>query len=337
MPNRDIIVVGASAGGVEVLLELVPELPPTLPASLFVVLHTPPEHATALPELLSSRGRLPAVAPLHGDAIAPGRIYVAPADSHLLVREGFIEVVRGPRENGHRPSVDATFRTASWAYGPRVIAVVLSGYQDCGTAGMMSVKARGGIAVVQDPASAAAPDMPESVLREVKVDHVVHPLELPALLMKLVARPAPPRVDLPPGALDAFEGRKAGEPVEVVCPACQGALSVSKVGDLELYRCHVGHAFTLDALARDQGEDVERALWASVRALEEGAGLSRRIAARNADASLRRRFLEDGAAKLRQAELLRKLLLDGGGVRAAPEEPSAGPREASGEVASPGP
>jgi two-component system chemotaxis response regulator CheB len=320
VPNHDIIVVGASAGGVEVLLDLAAELPPTLPASLFIVVHTAPEHASELADLLSSRGRLPAVHPLDGDAIVEGRIYVAPADAHLLVREGFVQVVRGPRENGHRPAVDPLFRSASWAYGPRVVGVVLSGFQDCGTAGMMSVKARGGIAVVQDPASAVARDMPESVLRRVEVDHVVHPLELPALLVRLAAEPAPRRAAPPPAGVEELEGRRAGKPVEVVCPSCHGALSVARVGPFEQYRCHVGHAFTLDALARAQADDVERALWAAVRALEESAGLSRRLSRRNADAALRRRFGEDAAARLRQAELLRKLLLDGGGARAAMAE-----------------
>src|SRR5262249_47029546 len=140
MSTHDIIAIGASAGGVEVLLELVHELPADLPASIFVVVHLTPNHASVLPELLSQRGPLPARHPLHDEHIAPGQIYVAPPDNHLLIRQGSMEVVRGPKENGHRPAADVLFRTAAAAYGPRVIGVVLSGYQTCGTAGMMSIK-----------------------------------------------------------------------------------------------------------------------------------------------------------------------------------------------------
>ncbi|MFT3914907.1 MAG: chemotaxis protein CheB [Anaeromyxobacteraceae bacterium] len=310
VPGHDVIVIGASAGGVELLLDLVPELPPSLPAAVLVVLHTSPMHASALPELLSSRGRLPAVHPLHGDALEHGKIYVAPPDAHLLVRPGTVEVVRGPRENGHRPAVDPLFRTASWAYGPRVVGVVLSGHQDCGTAGMMSVKARGGVAVVQAPETASATEMPSSVLRRVEVDHVVHPLELPGLLERLASEPAPARGPGAPAAVEALEGRRPGDAAGVVCPACHGALTVASQGGLELFRCHVGHAFTLDALLGAQDEEVERALWAAVRALEESARLNRRVAAHGGDPELHGRATETSGTKLRQADLLRRLLLE---------------------------
>jgi len=324
VPHRDIVVLGASAGGVELLLELVPELPAGFPASLFVVIHTPPGHASQMPELLTARGPLQAVHPLHGDPIAPGRIYLAPPDSHLLVRPGHVEVVRGPRENGHRPAVDPLFRTASWAYGPRVVGVILSGHQDCGTAGMMSVKARGGIAVVQDPATAAAGEMPASVLRRVDVDHVVHPLELPGLLVRLASERVPEQEPAaPPRGIEKLEGQRLGAPAPLVCPTCQGVLTEAHVGDFEQYRCHVGHAFTLDALAHEQSESVERALWAAVRSLEESATLSRRLAVRTVDDSLRRRFVETGGTQFRQADTIRRVLLEGGAKMQEPEPETA--------------
>jgi two-component system chemotaxis response regulator CheB len=321
--NRDVIVIGASAGGVELLLELMPELPASLPASLFVVVHTSPGHATALAEVLSSHGHLPAAVPLHGDPIATGRVYVAPPDSHLLVRPGFVEVVRGPRENGHRPAVDPLFRTASWAYGPRVVGVILTGYQDCGTAGMMSVKARGGVVVVQDPATAAAPEMPQSVLRRVEVDHVVHPLQLPGLLVRLASERAPIVEPPPSKALEQLEGKRNGTPAPLVCPTCQGVLTEAHGGDFEQYRCHLGHAFTLDALAHEQSERVERVLWAAVRSLEESATLSRRLAVRTVDDSLRRRFVETGGTQFRQADTIRRVLLEGGAKMQEPEPETA--------------
>src|SRR5262249_36203647 len=153
-------------------LQLVAELPANLAAALFVVVHLPSGHASQLPQLLSQRGALPATHPLHGERVKPGAIYVAPPDNHLQLRDGILGVGRGPRANGHRPSADVLFRTAAAAFGSRVIGVVLSGYQNCGTAGMMSIKARGGLAVVQDPETALADEMPRHVIERVGVDHV---------------------------------------------------------------------------------------------------------------------------------------------------------------------
>lgn len=321
MPGHDIVVLGASAGGVELLLDLAPELPPRLPAAVFVVVHAAPGFLSPLPSLLTERGPLPAVHPLHGDAIVPGRIYVAPPDLQLQLGPGHVQVVRGPKENGHRPAVDALFRSAARSFGPRVVGVVLSGYQDCGTAGLLSVKARGGVAVVQDPDTAVAPEMPRSALRRVDVDHVVKPVELPGLLARLVGEPVAQGAGPPPAPLEleALEGDRAGLPAEVVCPACHGVLTESQVGEFKDYRCHEGHAFTLQSLAREQGDEMERALWAAARSLDEGAALADRLA-RTGDADLRTRFAERAEVQRRSAETIRRLLLDG----AAAYAPAAG-------------
>lgn len=307
--NRDIIAIGASAGGFEVLLGLASELPRDLPASVFVVLHRPAEDRAHLPELLSERGRMPARHPLHEERIAKGNIYIAPPDNQLLLRQGSVQVVRGPKENGHRPAVDALFRSAAAAYGSRVIGVVLSGYQDCGTAGMMSIKARGGVSVVQAPESAVASEMPSSVLQKVPVDHVVSPRELSDLLVRLVSEPA--GTETPVDALVAkLEGAAPGVRAEVVCPLCQGVLTEAEPGVFEHFRCHVGHAFSVESLVREQSESMERALWAAVRALEESAALSRRLSARDTG-DLRRRFDEKAKTQSEHAELLRQILLHG--------------------------
>lgn len=303
------IAIGASAGGVEVLANMVQELPANLPASIFVALHTARDLRSTLPQLLNRRGRLPASHPLHGEPIAPGRIYVAPPDNHLYLRHGSVEIVRGPMENGHRPSVDALFRTASTAYGPRVIGVVLSGYQDCGTAGMMSIKARGGLSVVQDPATALASEMPQNVLDRVPVDHVVDPLELPGLLARLAAAPAGAGKE-PGSYVRQIEGAEIGSSVEVVCPICNGVLTEAQPGVFEHFRCHVGHAFSLESLVLEQSDQMERALWAAVRALEESAALSRRVAGRERG-ELQERFAERAGTQAEQAELIRQILLHG--------------------------
>ncbi|MBP7146874.1 MAG: chemotaxis protein CheB [Acidobacteria bacterium] len=301
--THDIVVIGASAGGVKVLLDLVRELPAELPASVFVAVHTAP-HST-LPDLLAARGPLPASYPVHGEKIEPGRVYVAPPDNHLLLRPGHMEVVRGPRENGHRPAVDALFRSAATAYGGRVVGVVLSGYQDCGTAGMLSIKARGGLAVVQDPDTAFAREMPASVIENLAVDHVVHPAELPPLLVHLVSTPAVTGKE-PDVAIRRLEGNAPGASSGLTCPACNGPLTEAQ-GTFPSFRCHVGHTFSLAALRREQTEALERALWAAVRSLEESAALNRRLSTSDAGA-LRPRFKEKAEALANDAQLIRKIL-----------------------------
>jgi two-component system chemotaxis response regulator CheB len=174
----------------------------------------------------------------------------------------------------------------------------------------MSVKARGGVAVVQEPHSATAPGMPQSAIERVTVDHVVHPPELPGLLVKLTAEQAsaPPP---PPGeAVDALEGTKPGDRAELVCPACHGVLTEAAVGEFRHFRCHVGHAFSLESLIGEQSEDVERALWAAVRSLEEGAALSGRLSSQPGG-ELRRRFAEKKETLMRQADVIRRILLHG--------------------------
>ena len=172
-PGHDIIVIGASAGGVEVLKDLARSLPSDLPAAVFVVLHTAPYPPSLLPEILNSVGRIPASHAIHGETIHPGHIYVAPSDNHLTLQKGKISVVRGPKENGNRPAVDPLFRSAARAYGARVIGVILTGALDCGTAGMMIVESLGGLTVAQDPKEAFCPDMPQSAIDHVKVDYIL--------------------------------------------------------------------------------------------------------------------------------------------------------------------
>ena len=197
-PGHDIIVVGASAGGVEALGELVSLLPADLPAAVFIVLHIPAYGTSVLPGILSRRGPLPAVHPADGEAIRQGRIYVAPPDHHLLLeKDGTVRLTRGPHENGHRPAVDTLFRSAARAYGPRVIGVVLTGTLDDGTAGLQVVKRRGGLAVVQDPEEALFASMPRAAIEAVAVDHVAALAEIGSTLARLAHLPAPAESEAP--------------------------------------------------------------------------------------------------------------------------------------------
>lgn len=185
MPARDIIVVGASAGGVEALLELVGGLPPDLPAAVLVVIHHPEGRPSVLPELLSRRGPLPASHAQDGEPILPGHIYVAPPDHHLTVEGGLLHLSHGPRINRVRPAIDPLFRSAAAAFGPRVVGVVLSGTLDDGTAGLVEIHRHGGMGVAQDPADALFKSMPESAIARDHVEYVLPPSAIAPLLTQL--------------------------------------------------------------------------------------------------------------------------------------------------------
>jgi two-component system chemotaxis response regulator CheB len=186
--RRDIIVVGASADGLQMLRMLLAALPSNLPAAIFVVLHTGPTGGTVLPEILSRVGTLPAAPAVDGEPILPGRVYLPQPDTHLMVKNGFVRVTRGPRENRFRPAIDPLFRTAAAAYGPRVVGVVLSGLLDDGAYGLRQIVDGGGAAFVQDLHEATYPDMPRAALRQVPE---AIPLRVHQIAERLVRLSAP--------------------------------------------------------------------------------------------------------------------------------------------------
>ncbi len=302
--RRDIVVVGASAGGVEALAEFASRLPAGLPAAVFVVLHMPAYGHSVLPDILNRRGPLPAAHPENGEAIQTGRIYVARPDYHLLIREGRILLTRGPAENNHRPAVDTLFRSAARAYGPRVTGVVLSGTLDDGTAGLQSIKLRGGMALVQDPKEAMFAGMPRSALENVAVDAVLPLAALAEMVVRLAGpsaaqeglsvapEPMTPNLaatDLEEDVavaemhLDALEERAEGKPSGFSCPDCHGVLWEISEGELIRFRCRVGHAFSPESLFAAQSSGLEEALWAALRALQESAALAERLHSRSSE------------------------------------------------------
>jgi two-component system chemotaxis response regulator CheB len=265
---RDIVVIGASAGGVEALRRLVQMLPAELPAAIFVVLHVLPNTRSYLPELLSGGGLKVAHA-VDGNPIERGRIYVAPPNHHLLVESGHMHLSSGPRENRHRPALNPLFRSAALAYGPRVVGVILTGNLDDGTVGLWEIKRRGGVAVVQDPNEAVYPGMPQSAIGNVDVDFVVKLDDLPQLLTSLVGKIAKGVGNVSPEI--------PSEPTRLTCPECRGPLAEYKVGRLSEFRCRVGHAYAPAALVTAHADTVERTLWSAVVALEEGAELAHQM------------------------------------------------------------
>jgi two-component system chemotaxis response regulator CheB len=201
MQHPHLVVIGASAGGIETLRELVKRLPCGFPAAIAIVLHTAPHSPGVLHEIPGRAGPLAAISPGATERLRPGCIYVAPPDFHLLVEPGMLRITKDPREKCFRPAIDPLFRTAAQVYGPRAIGVILTGSLDDGTAGLWAIKCLGGTAVVQAPADAQVPSMPESAIRHVAVDDILPLADIPALLMSLVSRPA---------AMGEAAGRHAG-------------------------------------------------------------------------------------------------------------------------------
>lgn len=286
--TRDIVVIGASAGGVGVLRKLASELEAGLPAAMLIVLHIG-AFRSYLADILSKAGRNTASLAKHGDPLRIGHIYVAPPDHHLLVHKGIVQLSRGPKEHHTRPAIDPLFRSAALWGGPRVIGVVLSGCNDDGTAGLQAIKQCGGLAVVQDPSDAEEPVMPASAVTHVHVDRCVPASLIADTLSELVRQPAP-AASLVPSQLAHEHAASLGEgepmknmsaigkPSALVCPDCRGGLFEVAGASPPRYRCHTGHAFTLETLQNAQVQTGESALWAAIRALQEKAILLRRVA-----------------------------------------------------------
>jgi two-component system chemotaxis response regulator CheB len=289
--THDLVVIGASAGGVEAISAVVAELPRDLRAAVLVVLHVS-RGRSVLPEILARAGRLPAIHPKDGEPIRYGRVYVAPPDHHLVIDGNLLRVVHGPTENGVRPAVDPLFRSAARHFSERVIGVVLSGALDDGTAGLGAIKQAGGVAIVQDPDEAFAPGMPRSARAYVDVDHVLPLREIGPMITSLVRERAAPSGVQPGEFLRPMEPDLAEMPVALTpedrpgklsvfsCPECHGTLWEEDQDGLFRFRCRVGHVYSADSMLAAQTDSVDRALWAALRSLEERAALTRKLAGR---------------------------------------------------------
>lgn len=330
MATRDTIVIGASAGGVQALSTLLADLPHELPAAVFIVLHIPAKAPSFLPDILKRESKLPVAHAVDGEQIVRGRVYVAPPDQHLIIEDEQVKLVHGPKENLHRPSIDALFRSAARGAGPRVIGVILTGARDDGKVGMRAVKQRGGIAIVQDPLEAPFPSMPMSVMKEIRVDYSL-PLREIAPLLNMLSRetaeeegsyPVPDEVEIEARIaeqkMEADEliasVERIGRVSKLTCPDCHGALWEINDEEMLRYRCHVGHAFSAESLSEGQSEMLEVALWSAVRALEEQMMLAKRIVvrARNANHKRAATLFERRAREAEEhSSTIRQLLLSG--------------------------
>lgn len=321
--RRNVIVVGASAGGVEALRTLIGGLPADLPASVLVVLHIPASGGSVLPSILNRCGPLPARHATDQEPIRPGTIFVAPPDHHLVVADDHARITHGPRENGHRPAIDVLFRSAARALGEQVIGVVLSGVLDDGTAGLNAIKARGGVCIAQDPAEALYSGMPESAIAHVDIDHILAAEQIAKLLPRLCEEKITSS-GRPPSQLMEIEAEVAmmnnvamsrpdrpGQPSGFSCPDCNGVLFEIRDGELVRYRCRVGHAWSAESLLGEQAGQLEGALWMALRGLEEKAALSRTMSARargRGNETTAQRYDEQGREAAHAAALIRSML-----------------------------
>lgn len=323
MAEKRVVVIGASKGGVHALVQLCRQLPADFGAPICVVLHIG-SHRSHLPEILSAAGVLPAMHPQDGQRLEVGRVFVAPPDHHMRIEGEVVRLLRGPKEHHSRPAIDPLFRSAAVSFGAGVIGVVLTGLLDDGTPGMQAIKEVGGTCVIQDPAEAEESSMPLSVATYVQVDHQVGLDAMVPLLVKLIAE-QPERHELmftsnrthheeaiSLGIGDAVEHLRAiAKPSTFSCPDCNGTLwEVSKTAPAR-YRCHTGHAFTLESLRSAHSSATDEALWAAIRALQEKRELTliaRDVAAAAGHAE-RSRHLERRALELdTQANQLRSLV-----------------------------
>jgi two-component system chemotaxis response regulator CheB len=289
------IVIGASAGGLQPLREVVSQLPADFSAPVFVVMHVPANHHSYLPDILSKTGPLSALHPEDNTKVEAGFIYVAPPDHHLLIDNSFIAVKRGPKENGFRPSIDALFRSAAYSYGPGAIGVVLSGALHDGASGLWSIKRLGGIAIVQEPYEAEYPSMPRSALEYIDADYKVHAREIGPLLAQLTQE-QPTEKEIVGNWMDedlrrlAIETQVAagvnlpektilelGPLTQFTCPECRGSLVQITEGNLFRFRCHTGHGFSAETLLEGLMETVNSLVWQTTRGFQEASMLLEHI------------------------------------------------------------
>ena len=291
-PGRNIIVIGTSAGGLGALDKLIGQLHSDLRASIFVVQHMAADsNGDALLHQLRKQEAFACKLAEDGESFEQGTVYIAPPDHHMLVKERTIRVTKGARENRNRPAIDPLFRSAAVTHGPRVIGVVLTGMLDDGTAGMIAIKKCGGVTVVQDPADAMYPGMPQSAIDNANIDHRAPIAAMGGLLEQLSREHSGKRKAVPKDIQieaeiaervlsDVDEVNGLGKQVPYNCPNCGGVLWEMNAPDQARYRCHTGHSFTQSALLASQSEKIEETLWIALRMFEERKNLLNSIVVR---------------------------------------------------------
>jgi two-component system, chemotaxis family, protein-glutamate methylesterase/glutaminase len=295
MPRTSLVLIGASAGGIQALNRLLPAFPSQFPAAIAIVVHRfIDDENDSLPRILQRHCKLPVGSPVNGESIRQGHVYVGPGGLHLEVFDDQFHLSKGPRENASRPAIDVLFRTAAQARGRKLVGVLLSGVLTDGTAGLAAIKAAGGYAIVQEPSEARFGDMPRNAMARVDVDEVLPVQEMANRILSALER-----ITIPLGTRRSPD---VDEPSEFSCPDCGGVLWKIEQDGVLRYRCRIGHAYSTESLSSRQDVKLEEALWSAVRALEERANMSELLAER-----LRGSRLRSAAERLeREARMLRE-------------------------------
>jgi two-component system chemotaxis response regulator CheB len=316
-----IVVVGASAGGLDALTALIQQLPENFPAPVLIVMHISPDATgDVLLNALNKHGNLPCVHAVHGEPVTPGCIYLAPSDHHLMIEKtGHLLVTKGAAENRSRPGIDPLFRSAAVAFGNRVTGIILTGYLDDGTAGLIAIQRCGGTCVVQDPKEAQYPDMPKNALNQLKADYCVPIVEMGSILAISMAKKPGKQKAIPEDLIreskiaqrvlsDLASVNSLGEQVPFNCPGCGGVLWKMNEGPMVRYRCHTGHAYTTASLLAAQNQKIEETMWIALRMFEERKNLLTTVANEQKGATSR---LAGERAKLSQVHIdrIRAILL----------------------------
>ena len=324
---RFVIVVGASAGGMNALSEFVAQLKKGMDAAFFIVMHL---SRTSISDFLKQRlqplTELECEIATENASIQKDHIYIASPNLHLLVKKGNILLGRGPEENRWRPSIDVLFRSAAAAYSTRAIGVVLTGLLNDGTTGMLAIKRSGGTCIVQDPNEAEYPDMPLSVLDNMEVDYCITLAQMGEVISG-ITRTNPEEIPAPNDVIiesqiaekvvvDYDNVKQLGEKSIYACPDCGGGLwNIKKDGEgqgkTDRYRCHIGHSYSEKDLVKKQGEVFESTLWTALRIMEERKTLLRKMEADHAKrgfSTLAKSYKEKGDGIQKHVDKMKEVL-----------------------------
>ena len=296
----NVIVIGTSAGGMSASVKLLQQLTADFPAPILLVMHISGDASgNMLLNVLNSGSRLTCVHPTHGQRLQKGYVYLALPDHHLMVTEdGHVQVTKGARENRSRPAIDPLFRSAAVAFGSRVIGIVLTGYLDDGTAGLVAIHRCGGTCIIQDPKDAEYPDMPKNALNQVDADFCLPIEEMGSALINILNRPFKRKVKIPKDIQleahiaervvgDLASVNELGEQVPFNCPGCGGVLWKIKENSLLRFRCFTGHAYTAASLLAEQNNKIEETMWTALRMFEERRNLLTTLAKDQSGAAAR--------------------------------------------------
>lgn len=282
---RNLIVIGASAGGIPAINEVLQGFPEEMDAAVVVVLHVSQKsNSTNIANSFRRNSSLACSVATNEMPLRKGHLYVAPPEHQLMIKDHSLRLNRGPHENKYRPSIDVLFRSAAVNYGNRTVGIILTGLFEDGTSGMHAIKRSGGICIIQDPAEAQFSDMPRSVLNKINVDYQARLKDIPDIIKEIITHPLPPEIPVPRELQieaditekmmsNINEMKKIGDHSDFTCPDCGGGLWALKNDPLHRYRCHTGHVYTENILHDLQDQNIEETIWVSIRMLEEKENL----------------------------------------------------------------